>query len=111
MNYLVSKGFVKAEILSNNIRYMTLDIEGIKRTLNYLTKSSNTEPNEGIKDSLVVSIPMSLTDEFENIRRSYNLSILFLKDAIKLLLRNAKEEVLIASPFFEWDGMGYMLMN
>lgn len=107
LDHLVAKEYIKAEVIGTHTKYLPQNIANIKKTLGQLTSEPLTEKLE-IEDCPVVSVPISLNDEFNRLKKKHNLRVILLKDAIRLLLESAQNEVLIASPFIEWDGMVYI---
>ena len=62
--------------------------------------------------TLVYSVPTSLVNDVERIAKDYAaLNILSLRDAFSLLLDSATNEILIASPFLEFDGIAMYATN
>jgi len=107
LDYLVSKELVKSETVGEKTSYESENLDGIKKLLGF-EKSEKESPS--LKESLVVSIPLSLSDNLSLLQKKHTeVSILELKDALKLLISQAKHEILITSPFMELDGIMYIL--
>jgi PLD-like domain len=109
LNYLVSKEYVKAEVVGSNTKYFSRNIAGIRKMLDNFSTPSSFQLNKKLEESLVISIPLSLTENFELLKKKYNIPVIHLKDAIKLLFILATKEVLITSPYIELDGIMYIV--
>lgn len=66
--------------------------------------------NTAVADTLVVSAPLSLAGKIAALFQQYtDLSILDMRVAFKSLLDQAQQEVLLALPFLELDGLMYFV--
>lgn len=106
LDYLVSSGLVKTEPIGEETKYHVQNLSEIKKFLG-LEKETIEKP--ALKESLVVSIPLSLSSKLRELKTKYpGINILELKDTLKLLIQNANDEICIASPFIEPDGIMYI---
>ncbi|EIJ65747.1 hypothetical protein BD31_I0834 [Candidatus Nitrosopumilus salaria BD31] len=107
LNYLVSAGFVKSEKIGTRINYVVQDLDKIKE---FLGLNKKTEIISSLQDSTVINLPLSMHEKLISLKKNYSdLNIIELKDVFKKLLNSASDEVLIASPFIEIDGIAYIL--
>ena len=107
LNYLVSAGFVKSEKIGTKTNYVVQDLDKIKK---FLRLTKKTEEISSLEDSVVVNLPLSMHDKLSILKQNFSdLNILELKDVFKKLLNSSTNEILIASPFIETDGISYIL--
>jgi len=108
LDYLVSKSLIKAETVGNKTRYTPQDLVKIKQLMGY--EKEHERKTEKLDESLVVSIPLSLTNDLSSLINKYkDIKVVELKDVLKSLIASASKEILIASPFMEPDGIMYIL--
>ncbi len=108
LDYLVSKALIKSEIVGNKTKYVPQNLTKIKELMGY--EKEQTSKITKIDEALVVSIPLSLSNNLSSLMNKYkDVKVVELKNVLKLLIEHASKEILIASPFMEPDGIMYIL--
>jgi len=110
LNYLITKNLMNYSIIGTNKEYIISE-KGLKLLMSLTTKETESyELSEKkinyLTESLVVNVPFSMTNELNKLIKKYSsIKITLIKDSFKILLNNAKKEVRLAMPFFEFDGL------
>jgi phosphatidylserine/phosphatidylglycerophosphate/cardiolipin synthase-like enzyme len=100
LNYLVSLGNLSKTTKGTDEEYTVISLEGLIKQ-----KEETSKPSPEVRESLVVNVPLSLSSGLERLIRRYDFPIIKMKDAFRDLLNKAKDEVLLAVPFLEEDGV------
>jgi len=114
LNYLVSQGLVTRTSTGRQVSYSSERTAEIAHLLQNQAKAETRKKairapdTTDIVEALVISIPLSLSDKVVALQSHYpTLTILDMKTAFKELLASAQQELLLALPFLELDGLMY----
>lgn len=109
LDYLVSQGLVNLIVEGQRVEYRVSDRERLVQ-LKKPMPSSNMSIGPQSSVTLVYSTPSSLLADVQGLLdRHSSLQILSLEQAFNQIMRGAKKELSIVTPFIEWDGLGYFL--
>lgn len=110
LNYLVMKNLASVKVMGTNWEYSIRDIDQAKILVGY-EEPVRIEPKPTqISSCLVISVPLSLEQGFRSLKKKYQqVQILHIREAFKLLFNAANQELLLSMPFFEGDGLSYLI--
>lgn len=110
LNYLVTKNLASVKVMGTNWEYSIRDIDQAKTLIGYERLVSIEPKSTKISSCLVISVPLSLEQGFRSLKKKYQqVQILHIREAFKLLLNAANQELLLSMPFFEGDGLSYLI--
>jgi len=106
LNYLVSKKLVSVRIYGTDRKYDVTDLDKIKSLLKIKREKPIVKKSKKIVESLVVNVPLSLSNELDTLLQSYpGLTVLSMKEAFRILFNVTKVKISLSLPFFEFDGL------
>jgi phosphatidylserine/phosphatidylglycerophosphate/cardiolipin synthase-like enzyme len=110
LNYLVTKNLASVKVTGIKREYSIKDIDQAKILIGYEQPISIEVKPAHIRPCLVISVPLSLEQGFRSLKKKYQkLQVLHIREAFKLLLSAANRELLLLMPFFESDGLSYLV--
>lgn len=110
LNYLVTKNLASVKVMGTNWEYSIRDIDQAKILIGYEEPVSIEPKSTKISSCLVISVPLSLEQGFRSLKKKYQqVPIQHIREAFKLLLNAANQELLLSMPFFEGDGLSYLI--
>ncbi|MHA1248890.1 MAG: phospholipase D-like domain-containing protein [Candidatus Helarchaeota archaeon] len=110
LNYLIAKNLMNYSIIGTNKEYIISE-KGLKLLTSLVTKEPEAydlseKKLNYLTESLVVNVPFSMINDLNILIKKYSsIKITLIKDSFRILLNNAKKEVRLAMPFFEFDGL------
>lgn len=107
LEYGVKYGFVESRTSGDTQTFRITDTDALRKAAQIDETPTESETGEtDIAPGLVIGVPVGLKEAIESLRPSYDtFEIYYLDEAFTKILRSAREEVFIASPFLDEAGL------